>query len=243
MPYVIPPLKIKHRKKLYLKSKNQVKHQRNTKKQKGNMLNQKTFFICSYGGCGSKMLITFLKKYGNVVHIHDRVPPRNLCMVQRKSDNDATFTHQLISNNSLNKAFVIYIFRDPTEAQVSRWNLNHFTHIQVPNLQQNSTIISTPTEYIKNNQNLLKYDEFHNNYTTPNQRNYRIYAINYHKLFVPGNILKLCQILKLPKNACATFPRKRETSAKKWEEYRNGLDLLNESLKMKIQLSPFLQII
>ena len=35
----------------------------------------KKFYVCSYGGSGSKMLCRSLRKYGEVYHIHTRYPP------------------------------------------------------------------------------------------------------------------------------------------------------------------------
>ena len=42
------------------------------------MKNKKTFYVCSYGGSGSKMLCSALRKYGNTKHIHSRKPPEKL---------------------------------------------------------------------------------------------------------------------------------------------------------------------
>jgi len=41
-------------------------------------MNKKIFYVCSYGGSGSKMLCSALKKYGETIHIHSRKPPNNL---------------------------------------------------------------------------------------------------------------------------------------------------------------------
>ena len=39
---------------------------------------KKHFYVCSYGGSGSKMLCSALNKYGKTTHIHSRMPPNNL---------------------------------------------------------------------------------------------------------------------------------------------------------------------
>ena len=36
---------------------------------------KRTFYVCSYGGCGSYMLCDYLKNFGDVKHIHSRKPP------------------------------------------------------------------------------------------------------------------------------------------------------------------------
>ena len=41
-------------------------------------MNKKIFYVCSFGGSGSKMLCSALKVYGKVKHIHSRNPPNNL---------------------------------------------------------------------------------------------------------------------------------------------------------------------
>ena len=42
----------------------------------------KTFYICSYGGCGSKMLQESLNKYGKPVYVrHEIVHNKHLCHI------------------------------------------------------------------------------------------------------------------------------------------------------------------
>ena len=36
------------------------------------------FYVCSYGGSGSKMLVKYLENFGKVFHIHSRFPPDKL---------------------------------------------------------------------------------------------------------------------------------------------------------------------
>lgn len=38
----------------------------------------KIFYVCSWGGCGSKLLYRYLNKFGKAVHIHDPNPPNEL---------------------------------------------------------------------------------------------------------------------------------------------------------------------
>ena len=33
------------------------------------------YFVCSYGGCGSKMLGNYLWNFGNIFHMYARDPP------------------------------------------------------------------------------------------------------------------------------------------------------------------------
>ena len=41
-------------------------------------MNEKCFYVCSYGGSGSKMLCKALNAYGKTKHIHSRKPPNKL---------------------------------------------------------------------------------------------------------------------------------------------------------------------
>ena len=45
----------------------------------------KIFYVCSYGGSGSKMLCAALRKYGKVEHIHSRNPPDKLCYIGKQN--------------------------------------------------------------------------------------------------------------------------------------------------------------
>ena len=36
---------------------------------------KKIFYVCTYGGSGSKALCNALEEYGTAYHIHSRVPP------------------------------------------------------------------------------------------------------------------------------------------------------------------------
>ena len=67
----------------------------------------KTFYICSYGGCGSKLLTDALSKYGEVAHIHSRKPPDLLEYVGNHSANNFNwhpewFNGVKIPNNEIN---------------------------------------------------------------------------------------------------------------------------------------------
>mgnify|MGYP000161795379 CR=1 FL=1 len=47
-------------------------------------MSKKIFYVCSYGGSGSKMLCKALGKYGKVKHIHSRNPPDKLTYVGKE---------------------------------------------------------------------------------------------------------------------------------------------------------------
>jgi len=227
-------------------AKKETKQKPNNPKAKGPNPNpnpnpKPTFCICSFGGSGSTMLTRFLMQYGKVVHIHDRKPPEFLTITKQIGDYDGTFSTTRVKDADLHNVVVMYLFRDPTEAQISRWSLQHFQHIQVPDFDKYKHILSDPQTYINNNQNLLQYNQFHQNYIEAKPKNYTIYAINYHKIFDPNNILLLCETLKLPSTAHTNFPTQKETSTQKWMQYRAGLYRLNTPEMFGLREAPFLR--
>jgi hypothetical protein len=46
------------------------------------------YYICSYGGTGSTVLLNYLANFGNVYHIHDRYPPKKLQYVGKENTNE-----------------------------------------------------------------------------------------------------------------------------------------------------------
>ena len=76
----------------------------------------KTFYVCSYGGCGSKMLCKALQRYGNVEHVHSRMPPRNLEFIGRNGGGNTYiewFNSVQVPEEALGDYYVIYIYKTP----------------------------------------------------------------------------------------------------------------------------------
>lgn len=140
----------------------------------------KTFYVCSYGGCGSKMLCEALKKYGTVKHIHSRKPPEKLEFIGRDNGGRTYiewFNGVQVPENEINDYYVIYIYRNPVNSILSRFtNPFHLDHIQT---NRKTTI----DEVIKTSKDLYGIEEFYNNYTRPGNRNYKIYSIKYEDIF------------------------------------------------------------
>ena len=94
-----------------------------------------TYYVCSYGGCGSYMLCDYLRKFGNVEHIHSRKPPLNLEYIGKKNTLENVygewFNNVPIPENDLANYKVIYLYRNPVKAIYSRFNNpDHLLHIQ-----------------------------------------------------------------------------------------------------------------
>ena len=145
-------------------------------------MDKKIFYVCSYGGCGSKMLCKYLSNFGEVKHIHSRNPPnkleyiydnkykltefnyRNLICDNNYNDYkyNEWFNNIEIPKNELNNYYVIYIYKNPVKSIYSRFkNIKHLTHIQVnnkinKNIMYHKVINKEFAEIFKNNLKQIK---------------------------------------------------------------------------------------
>lgn len=140
----------------------------------------KYFYVCSYGGCGSTMLCKSLSKYGKVEHIHSPNPPTELEFVGNKGKVKCYhewFNGIRIPEKELKNYYVIYIYKNPVKAIISRFhNPTHLKHIQ-----SNESI--KIKDVINESKDLFGINNFYNNYTESKKRNYKIYCIKYEELF------------------------------------------------------------
>ena len=141
----------------------------------------RVFYICSYGGSGSKLLQRALDNYGKTYHVHSRNPPNELTYVGNTHNGGMYcefFNNIKIPDDKLYKYTVIYIYRNPIKAIYSRFQLNeHLFNIQSPN--KNITI----QDVINKKDDLYGIEEFYDNYTKPSNRNYKIHCIKYEDLY------------------------------------------------------------
>ena len=76
---------------------------------------KKIFYICSYGGSGSKLLTRTLKKFGNVKHIHSRNPPDKLEYIGKEKGGNTYaewFNGIAIPEEEVKNYCVIYLYRN-----------------------------------------------------------------------------------------------------------------------------------
>jgi len=144
-------------------------------------MSKKIFYVCSYGGCGSKMLCSSLNKYGETKHIHSRNPPDELEYIGREKGGktyEEWFNGISIPEKQLKNYYVIYIYRNPSFSIESRFeNSDHLKHIQIDNSIKLNDVLSSKKD-------LYKIREFYDNYTKPNiKRNYKIYCVKYEDIF------------------------------------------------------------
>ena len=160
-------------------------------------MNEKYFYVCSYGGSGSKMLCTALNAYGKTKHIHSRKPPNKLEYIGYENGGNTYeewFNGVVIPEENLKYYYVIYIYRNPSFSIPSRFdqNPNHLEHIQIDKSIELKDVLDSKKD-------LYKIREFYDNYTKPNEkRNYKIYCVKYEDIFDKQDELsKLLGVRKL----------------------------------------------
>jgi hypothetical protein len=185
---------------------------------------KKIFYVCSYGGSGSKMLCEALNKYGKVHHIHSRNPPDKLEYIGCQKGGNTYhewFNGIVIPENELKNYYVIYIYRNPSFSIPSRFqNPAHLDHIQSDNSIKLDDILSSGKD-------LYKIREFYDNYIKPNKkRNYKIYCVKYEDIFDKqddlSNLLRIGKLNMVNKSS-------RNDSNEKLDKIYD--DLINEMNK------------
>jgi len=158
----------------------------------------KKFYVCSYGGSGSKMLCDYLGYFGDVYHIHSRHPPSTLTQTgyDDKSTYDEWFNTTKLTEDEIKNYKVIFIYRDPLRSIYSRYN-NESTLKNVQAPFPNTTL----KEVIEQKKDLFGIEDFFDNYTKVQIKNYPIYCIKYELLWAHFSFFnKSINIPDLPDN-------------------------------------------
>lgn len=199
----------------------------------------KYFYICSFGGSGSTILFNYLSCFGNVEHIHDRYPPDELSYVGTKNTTDNIYNEWFnkikIPPVEIKNFKVIYIYRNPIDVIFSRFigpNKPHLKNVMCEN--ENITL----EDVVVQKKDLYKLDEFYENYTVKQNKNYPIYCIKYEQFF--NNIELFNKTLGIP-NIKKLYPQKYERKKKKY--YLKQLNIIYRPLISKMQKMPFIKII
>ena len=185
----------------------------------------KNFYVCSYGGSGSKMLCDALSQFGNVEHIHSRFPPEKLEYVGNNHGGNAYsewFNGINIPDNEIENYYVIYIYRNPSNSILSRFlNPAHLRNIQIDKNIKIQQILNT-------GEDLYKITEFYDNYTKHNEnRNYKIYSVKYEDIFEKQN--ELSEILGIGNLNLVNLSRRKESNEKLNEIYKDLIDTMNKN--------------
>lgn len=196
----------------------------------------RVFYVCSYGGCGSKMLCQYLSHFGTVKHVHSRNPPQQLTHIGTR---DEWFSNQPIPTNEVSKYYVIYIYRDPIKAIQSRFHDPvHLAHIQV-----NPSV--TLQQVIERKQDLYGIENFFDNYTYKQrnykQRNYKIYCIKYESFF--NNIEEFNRVLNINCNDKSIYPVEKTRDKPIAQNILTTLEKIYAPLKQKMATLPFITVV
>ena len=184
----------------------------------------KVFYVCSYGGSGSKMLCSALSKYGIVKHVHSRFPPDKLEYIGNEKGGNTYhewFNGVAIPEKDLDNYYVIYIYRDPSLSIPSRFTSpQHLYHIQ-------TDVSIKLKDVLLSGKDLYKITEFYNNYITTNKYiNYKIYCIKYDEIFEKQDeISELFGIGKLH----LVNKSKRDVDKKLQHIYARLLEIMNKN--------------
>ena len=178
--------------------------------------NEHSYYVCSYGGSGSKMLQAYLSHFGNTFHIHSRDPPQKLTRVGTRDYPEwfnnievvPTLDRQLPLEQIKNTK-VIFIYRDPVYAIHSRFIPGKTHRISTDHLNHISATHWNIESVVGNMMDLWKIEEFFDNYTIKDpERNYTIYCVHYDRLW--DNMSLFNKTLGLP-DIPALYPKKVET--------------------------------
>jgi hypothetical protein len=186
------------------------------------------FYVCSFGGCGSWVLTSYLSNFGTVHHVHSRKPPSVVTTVEH--EHFTTMPTPCLHN------IVIFIYRDPVAALLSvqrRFPLDdHLKNIEAPD-----TIV-TLDMLAETKQDLIGLTEFYKNYTTPSrERKYPIYCVKYEHLFENMSSLNYALgLVDYPK----LYPKKKENKVTEIAPSWTGLIETYQPLRFDMAQRPFL---
>jgi hypothetical protein len=199
-----------------------------------------TYYVCSFGGCGSYMLCNYLRNFGKVEHIHSRNPPSKLEYIGANNTSRPVygewFNKVQIPETELDKFKVIYLYKDPVKAIYSRFeNPEHLLHIECDDTSL------TLEQVIQNKADLYKLEEFFDNYTktkksNTKKRNYPIYCVKYEEFW--NHVPEFNHTIGLP-DIPALYPVKKETLRK--EPYSQILYKIYSKLLKKMKKKKFIE--
>ena len=206
-------------------------------------MDKPTYYICSYGGCGSTMLSEYLSNFGHVRHIHSRNPPTKLTYVGEENTNKNVYREWFndvpIEDNKLHNYKVIYIYRNPLNAIYSRFVLKNAPYIKhLQNIQCDNNGFIRLRDVVNTKKDLYKIEEFFNNYTTPVERNYKIYCVNYEKFW--NNIELFNAVLGIP-DIKQLYPKRKETI--RYGNFNEDLNEIYKNLIYKINSKNAIEIV
>ncbi len=194
----------------------------------------KIFYVCSFGGCGSWMIVKYLANFGKTYHIHSRNPPDKLTYVGlenniNKKAHPEHFNNTIIPEEQVKKYYVIYLYRNPINSIYSQFQVKrHLYNIQIDRYIDFNDVINKKED-------LYKIEEFYNNYTNKQNKNYNIYCVKYEDFFDNINIFN--NTFNIP-NISNLYPIKKERV--RIMTHKNKLENIYKNLIDKMNSNPFI---
>ena len=231
----------------------------------------RTYVVVSYGGCGSKMLAGWLSglgagHVGRVFHFHDKRPPDDLRRIPdapRKPSAQRDYRARrfpgggrfktdtpVVRGAGLDDYRVLYIFKDPVEAMVSRFGHGHCKHLDGDCGEERA--FPKLDAYAARGVDRMGLLKFFEAYSAPDgDRGFPIVLLNYHKLW--NNLDAVMDALGLPRALGASFPERTETvrndrtaagegNAAHSEKTRRGLEAIYAPILAKIVDMPAVSV-
>ena len=189
----------------------------------------KIFYVCSYGGSGSRMLETALKQYGKTEHIHSPKPPDKLEYVGKNGGGTAYyewFNGKVIPENELDDYCVLYIYRNPSFSIKSIQSRFHM-HLHLEHVQCDSQI--KLNDVLDSGKDLYGIKDFYNNYMKKNEnRNYKIICVKYEDIFDKQD--ELSNLLGIGKLNLVNKSKRKQISEKKLDTiYADLIEEMNKN--------------
>lgn len=229
----------------------------------------RTYLVVSYGGCGSKMLAGWLsslkQNVKRVYHLHDPTPPSELHELPlprakpsmqrdfraRRFPGSGKFRTDTPLVSDIDDFRVLFIFKDPVEALVSRYGYGHCLHLG-GDCGDDEKKFPTLDAYARAGNDRMGLLAFFERYTTGSNRSFPIVLLNYHKLW--DNLPALMQALGVPASQQASFPERTETVRNDLtaaaenkpahsEATRRGLDVMYAPIISKIRALPAVSLV
>lgn len=210
-------------------------------------MSERRFFVCSYGGCASWTIASFLGRYGAVHHIHSTRPPEFLSFpVSRKAlhrwfgggakEHFSGSRRDRLEDAS--NCAVIYLYVKPVYSIFSTraFSRRHLKSIGVTGINLRKLCKMSRSEYLRGGVDLIGYEQFFDNYISNGiNRNYDLLAVNVHQLW--DNLDDFFGGLNLPTGDTRSFPKERRR--KREDEINRHIDeiygLFNERID---QMAP-----
>lgn len=195
----------------------------------------KIFYVCTYGGCGSKMLCKYLSNFGKTVHIQSKKPPVYLEYVGKPAYTE-WFNGRRIPTieRKRNRYYIIYIYKHPVKSIYSRF----LKPIHLKRIQSNPSI--TLNEVLESKKDLYGIENFFDNYVNKKiNKDYKILCVKYEGLF--DNVDRLNKYLGINLHNKKLFPPKKETK-RKYPEYNELCEIYKPLIDKMDKMGNFVVV-